>query len=86
MINKKENYAEWTLLAEELNEAREHLSEIVAKMIASNNYDDSEFSVDLGHVYAHLNRVWNSRNQTSEITEEQREKFSQFPIDLQPVG
>jgi hypothetical protein len=48
--------------------------------------DDATFAVHLGHVYAHLNRVWHSRNSAAEISDDLRDKYSQFPIDLKPVG
>lgn len=86
MINKTENPVSWTLLLTELDEAREHLESLTNKMNETGSIDDSEFSVDLGHVYAHLNRAWHSRNQDAEITEEQWPVFSQFPKDIKPVG
>jgi len=52
----------------------------------SADFDEAHFAVDLGHVYAHLNRAWHARNQPSEMTSEQRDAFSEFPRDLKPVG
>jgi hypothetical protein len=86
MINKKDNYVAWALLVENLSEAQEHLQKFTENMIKRDSYDESEFSAELGHIYAHLNRAWHSRNQTSEITSEQWPVFSQFPKDLEPVG
>lgn len=86
MINQKDNYVAWAILVEDLDEARTHLQKLIETMTKRGNYDESEFGVELGHIYAHLNRVWNSRNQVSEITSEQWSVFSQFPKDLQPVG
>ena len=76
MINKKEHYVAWAHLAQELEDAREHLESLVRKVVESGSYTESEFAVDLGHVYAHLNRAWHSRNQTSEVASEQWEDFS----------
>ena len=86
MINQTDSYVAWSLFVQDLDEAREHLQELVKEMVERGSYDESEFRVQLGHIYAHLNRVWHSRNQTSEITSEQWSAFSQFPKDLQPVG
>ena len=86
MINEKEHYAAWALLLMELDEAHEHLESLIKKMHQDGAIQDTEFAVELGHVYAHLNRVWHSRSQESEITEKQWPKFSQFPKDLDPVG
>ena len=86
MINAKEHLVAWTLLITELDEAREHLEKLTNDMNSQSPMDESEFAVHLGHVFAHLNRAWHSRNQTSSITNEQWTPFSQFPTDLQPVG
>ncbi|HMC13400.1 MAG TPA: hypothetical protein VKG67_03550, partial [Gallionellaceae bacterium] len=71
MVNKEENFVSWALLLDELDEAREHLEDLINKMNSSGVIEDAEFSIDLGHVYAHLNRAWHSRNQDGEITREQ---------------
>ncbi|MGB5536991.1 MAG: hypothetical protein WBN08_13930, partial [Thiogranum sp.] len=86
MISNAKEPVAWALLLTELDEAREHLEKLVNVMNHAGTIDDSEFAVYLGHVYAHLNRAWNSRNQNNEITEDQWPVFSQFPRDLDPVG
>ena len=86
MINREENYVMWALLMMDLDEAREHLEKLANQMNQAGAIDDKEFAVQLGHVYAHLNRVWHSRNQPEEITDEQWPVYSQFPKDLEPVG
>ncbi len=87
MINEKENPVAWAMLLTELDEAREHLEALINQMSKSGTIDEeSEFPVYLGHVYAHLNRVWHSRNQDEPISEEQWPLYSQFPKDIKPVG
>jgi hypothetical protein len=86
MINSKENYVAWTLMLAELEEVREHLEKLSSEMSHAGEIDEAEFAIDLGHVYAHLNRVWHSRNQDAVISEEQWPLFSQFPKDIKPVG
>ena len=86
MINQKNNYAEYAMLLTELDDAREHLEALVNEMKNSVSFDEADFAVDLGHVYAHLNRAWHARNQASEVTSEQHAAFSEFPHDLKPVG
>lgn len=71
MINEEENFLVWVTWMDELGDARQHLDELVKKLASNGRCDESEFKVELGHVYAHLNRAWHSRNQTSEITGEQ---------------
>ena len=86
MINAKEHPVAWAALITELDEAREHLEGIVEKLSCVGGAEESELAVGLGHVFAHLNRAWHSRNQASEISEQQWSAFSQFPQDLHPVG
>ena len=86
MINRDNNPVAWALLLLDLDEAREHLENLVEQMSQSEDFDEAEFSVHLGHIYAHLNRVWNSRDMEKEIPGDQWTEFSRFPTDLQPVG
>lgn len=86
MINQNDHPVAWALLLYELDEAREHLSQLIDEMSRAGSIEDSTIAADLGHIYAHLNRIWHARNQDHEISEEQRHTFSQFPTDLDPVG
>ena len=86
MINNNQNPVAWALLLTELDEAREHLDSLTEKMIGAGAIEDSVFSVDLGHIYAHLNRAWHCRNQYAEISNNHWSAFSQFPKDISPVG
>jgi len=86
MINSTDSYVAWALLVDELDEAREHLQGLIDRMATSGAIDEEEFGVDLGHVYAHLNRAWHARGQDGEISAEQWIQFSTFPKDLDPVG
>ncbi|MCA9467706.1 MAG: hypothetical protein KC643_19980 [Nitrospira sp.] len=86
MINKNDNPVAWALLLTELDEAHKHLESLTTAMMEKGTIEESDFAVHLGHVYAHLNRVWHSRNQDEQITEEQWPVFSQFPKDIKPVG
>ncbi len=74
------------MLVTELHEAREHLESLVSEMVKSGAIDEADYAVQLGHVCAHLNRAWNSRSLEGEISEDEWERYSQFPKDLQPVG
>ena len=76
----------WASFVTELDEAREHLEALTEKLTREGNCEESDLAVDLGHIYAHLNRAWNSRNQVQEIASEQWQELSSFPKDLTPVG
>ena len=86
MINGKENPVEWAQMGYELDEVIEHLQKISSQFTPQSKIDESEFGVDIGHIYAHLNRIWNSRNHKGDIHQEQFEKFSKFPDDVDLVG
>ncbi len=84
MIDKESRPVEWALLIAELDDAREHLEQLVDQMSENGHFEEEGFRVDLGHIYAHLNRAWHSRSRTSEIPESEWEAYSQFPTDLSP--
>lgn len=86
MINQTSHPVGWYLLLTELEDVQEHLSALVKEMEAAGAMDDEELAVHLGHIYAHLNRIWHARNEEEGIKEEQWSEFSQFPKDLKPVG
>lgn len=84
MINKKDNYVEWSLLVLELCDAKQHLEKLIDEEIEQKDFDETEFSIAIAHIYSHLNRAWNMRNQTGELTPKQWETLSQFPPDIEP--
>lgn len=86
MINPENQYVEWALLHAELEEAHEHLGQLLELVGARNPIDEGDFAVDIGHVFAHLNRAWNARAHVGEIDQHLFERFSKFPTDLEPVG
>ncbi len=86
MINYTDHPVALALLLTELEEAKEHLEKLIQDMGNRGRMDDAEFAVYLGHVYAHLNRVWHARDLATEIPDDQRDMYSRFPSDLTPVG
>lgn len=85
MINS-DNPVAWSQLLYELEDAKEHLENLIASLQNDSAYDEEQFKVELGHVYAHLNRAWNTRNSESGATKENWEDMSMFPSNLKPVG
>jgi hypothetical protein len=69
-----------------LADAAEHLEKLVSEMSGETVVGEEEFAIDLGHVYAHLNRVWNSRNSTKGLSREDWDETTKYPIDLVPLG
>jgi hypothetical protein len=85
MIDKDANPVEWSLLMYELADAGEHLSNLIDQMKNDPKYDQANFSVDLGHVYSHLNRAWHRRELKRDFTEKEWAEASEFPRDLRPT-
>jgi hypothetical protein len=86
MINRESHPVGWYLMLTELEDVREHLAFLVKELNAAGGIEEEDFAVQLGHVYAHLNRIWHARNEGEGLKEEQWSEFSQFPKDLTPVG
>ena len=85
MINKKSNPVEWSAFMYELEDAKEHLSKLLSDVGNDPEYEEVNLRIDLGHVFAHLNRAWNRRDVTRELSNEEWERASHFPDDLDPV-
>lgn len=84
MIDK--NSAEWFLMVDSLVDAQEHLGNLINELELPNEIDEQNFAIQLGHIYAHLNRAWNSRNSAEGINNQNWDSMTQFPIDIKPVG
>ena len=87
MITQSDHPVAWALLLYELDEVREHLEELVNMLARDGSLADADFQVHIGHVYSHINRVWNGRNDGSEERSDERwQRVRQFPTDIEPVG
>jgi hypothetical protein len=87
MINQSDNPVPWALLLYEIDEVREHLDSLAKQMAADGRIDDEDFAVQIGHAYAHLNRIWHRRNdEAEEIADDKWDALSKFPTDIDPVG
>lgn len=85
MINRKDHPLEWADFMYELTDALEHLDKLVKDIDQTPDYDQDSLRIDLGHVYAHLNRAWSSsKGDTEEAIG--RDAVSAFPADLRPIG
>ena len=86
MINIKDNPLEWSQLMSELEDAHEHLGDLIKEMREEGKIDVEGYSIDIAHVYAHLNRGWNSREVIGELSESQWEECRAFPKDIEPLA
>ncbi len=82
MITKETAPLGWSGLMYELEDAKEHLSNLIFEIENDHEYDEVNFRIDLGHVFSHLNRAWHRRNAPDGLTEEQWIEASEFPTDL----
>ena len=69
-----------------LSEARHAIARIIDEIRETPDYDDSEYRVDMQHVYHHINTAWNSRNATptevDQATDGVFNRWNTFPSDL----
>lgn len=84
MIDKKLQPVEWSEFMYELEDAYEHLGKLIKDVEQVKDYDNTHFRIDLGHVYAHLNRAW--RRGVKPLADSDRDWASRFPDDLTPIG
>ncbi|MGX8883169.1 hypothetical protein ACWWD9_08140 [Methylovorus sp. SPW-M1] len=82
MIDKDKHPIGWTMFFCELDDAKEHLINLIAEIQNNPEYDEANLRVDLGHVYSHLNRAWYRRNKKEDISEEEWIEACKFPPDL----
>ena len=69
----------------ELEDAHEHLGQLIVEIKNDLEFDESDFRVSLAHVYAHLNRAWSMHRMGRELAEDERDQASKFPGDLEPI-
>ena len=87
MINRKDDPVAWAAFSYELEDAAEHLQSLLTRMSEQDDYGESELRIELGHVFSHLNRAWNSRNERDpDEADKKWEEWSQFPTDLDPLS
>jgi len=86
MINRDLHPAGWAALVYELEDAREHLGQLIKALSEDAGYAEDELRTDLGHVYAHLNRAWFRRNVAEDFPDSDWQAASAFPADIEPIG
>lgn len=91
MIDPQRDPRAWAMLMYELEDAHEHLGNLIRDMRA----DEIDFRIQLAHIYAHLNRAWNLREKddawhdalttTDPLQDAEYEAARAFPTDLEPL-
>ena len=90
MIDPEHSPVGWALLMYELDDAHEHLGNLLTHMKERSDFDETDFRIELGHVYAHLNRAWFRRTVHEDFAASEYDAASElttrFPTDLEPIG
>ena len=86
MINRQEHPIGWSFLIDDILDAQEHLGTLLKEISENPEYGEPELRVELGHVFAHLNRAWYRRNLPEDLAESDWELASAFPSDLEPLA
>jgi hypothetical protein len=85
MITKTANPVEWGILMYELDDAKEHLENLIAEITEADKPDEIDFGIQLEHIYSHLNRAWNCRNHIGDWSDDDFKRFSELPTDLPSI-
>ena len=86
MINCVDHPTAWAFFMRDLRDAHEHLGNLIRELESDSAYDEPELRIDLGHVYAHLNRAWQRRDMTRDFSDEEWIRAGAFPDDLEPMA
>jgi len=75
---------DWVLF--NLREATKELTRTIVEIETNSEYDDTEFSVAMQHLYHHLNTAWNGRGTSPEraarCSQEDFYAWRTFPTDI----
>lgn len=69
----------------ELEDAQEHLTALISEMNATDDFDEVDLRIQLGHVFSHLNRAWHRRDKANDLNQDEWPDASRFPSDLDPT-
>lgn len=73
----------------ELREALDALESLIRAMEANPDYGNPELTVDLSHLYWHINTAWNARfaspERTATCSQEDFADWRQYPDDLEMI-
>jgi hypothetical protein len=88
VLSRDEHPVAWATLLYELADAHEHLGALLAQLQAAGSIEGPDFAVQLGHVFAHLNRAWHGRGdpRLDTVADELHAERCQYPTDLPPIG
>jgi len=85
-MDQKSSPVDWARFLCELEDARDHLGNLIEQIAKAGEFEEEDFGIQFGHIYSHLNRAWHSRGYVGEVTKELWVQNSQYPCDLKPLG
>lgn len=87
MVDRSRHPLAWAIFMQELEDARDHLDGLIRDLETEQERGEIELRIELGHVYAHLNRAWHWRNrlQDTPTGSEEFDRASAMPDDLLPT-
>lgn len=86
MISRVSDPVRFSSFVDELSDAEGHLHDLIERITEEGDCDESLVRVDLGHIFAHLNRALHMRNTRDTDPDPDWAAVSSFPKDLNPVG
>lgn len=82
MIDKINQPVEWAGMMYELEDASEHLNDLIKGMESDPEFDETDFKIRLQHIFSHLSRAWHRRQFEGEFSEADWITGSKFPSEL----
>ena len=87
MISSTKCPVAWALMLYDLDDVGEHVAALAAEMHASGEISEEDFKLQIAHIYAHLNRLWNGRAASAaDLERVPWSERSAFPTDISPIG
>ena len=82
-LTAEPDYLAWANTVQQLGEARLHLTQLIDQMQAEQRICTIDLGIQLGHIYGHLNRVWNGKHvHEGNADALHTDEHSQFPTDI----
>ncbi|WP_047816152.1 hypothetical protein [Rhodopirellula islandica] len=83
VIRPDDDPVRWDMLMAQITEAHMHLGQLITEIEDNSAIDEIDTMIQLGHIYAHLNRFWHGRNVASgDIDALYTDENSDFPNDV----
>ena len=83
LIRAEDDLLTWGMILHQLTEAHTHLGQLISDIQTDSQFDEVDAMIQLGHIYAHLNRFWHGRTiPGGNIDAMYTDENSSFPDDV----